>query len=51
MAVNAPGYMDSAIPQSNFRLRFDSAYRYAEELKARLGDRPNAYPEPFNLIR
>ncbi len=33
------------------RVRFESAYRYAEELRERLGDRPNAYPEPFNFIR
>ena len=26
-------------------------YRYAEEQRDRLGDRPNAYPEPFNFIR
>jgi beta-mannosidase len=32
-------------------VRFDSAYRYAEDLKATLGDRPNSYPEPFNFIR
>ncbi|HEV2778319.1 MAG TPA: glycoside hydrolase family 2 protein [Actinophytocola sp.] len=32
-------------------IRFTSAYRYAEQLRARLGARPNAYPEPFNLIR
>ncbi|MEU8253522.1 glycoside hydrolase family 2 protein [Micromonospora inaquosa] len=30
---------------------FDSAYRYAEAQQARLGDRPNAYPEPFHFIR
>ncbi|MEV1287234.1 glycoside hydrolase family 2 protein [Micromonospora sp. NPDC049679] len=34
------------------RVRFDSAYRYAEELRDRLGERPNAYPDqPFNFIR
>ncbi|MFI1192492.1 glycoside hydrolase family 2 protein [Micromonospora sp. NPDC020750] len=32
-------------------VRFDSPYRYAEEHRDRLGDRPNAYPEPFNFIR
>ncbi|MBY8870843.1 glycoside hydrolase family 2 protein [Micromonospora sp. PLK6-60] len=32
-------------------VRFDSAYRYAEAQRDRLGDRPNAYPEPFNFIR
>ncbi|MFG2045903.1 glycoside hydrolase family 2 protein [Micromonospora sp. NPDC048935] len=30
---------------------FDSAYRYAEAQRERLGDRPNAYPEPFQFIR
>ncbi|GAB3955399.1 hypothetical protein GCM10027614_64520 [Micromonospora vulcania] len=30
---------------------FDSAYRYAEAQQERLGDRPNAYPEPFHFIR
>jgi len=32
-------------------VRFDSAYRYAEQLRDELGARPNAYPEPFNFIR
>lgn len=32
-------------------VRFDSAYRYAEAYRDRLGDRPNAYPEPFHFIR
>ncbi|MFC3504939.1 glycoside hydrolase family 2 protein [Micromonospora krabiensis] len=32
-------------------VRFDSAYRYAEAHRDRLGDRPNAYPEPFGFIR
>jgi beta-mannosidase len=36
---------------NRLRVRFGSAYRYAEELRERVGDRPNAYPEPFNLIR
>ncbi|WBB68540.1 glycoside hydrolase family 2 protein [Micromonospora sp. WMMD812] len=30
---------------------FESAYRYAEGHRDRLGDRPNAYPEPFHFIR
>ncbi|MEV4659187.1 glycoside hydrolase family 2 protein [Micromonospora sp. NPDC049301] len=30
---------------------FGSAYRYAEAQQERLGDRPNAYPEPFHFIR
>jgi len=33
------------------RVRFDSAYRYAESQRERLGERPNAYPEPFNFVR
>nr|WP_232534261.1 glycoside hydrolase family 2 protein [Plantactinospora sp. KBS50] len=37
--------------QNVLRVRFDSAYRYAEQQRDRLGDRPNAYPEPFNFIR
>ncbi|MBQ1050765.1 glycoside hydrolase family 2 protein [Micromonospora sp. C51] len=32
-------------------VRLDSAYRYAEAQRDRLGDRPNAYPEPFQFIR
>ncbi|MET7752868.1 glycoside hydrolase family 2 protein [Micromonospora sp. NPDC005367] len=32
-------------------VRFDSAYRYARAHQDRLGDRPNAYPEPFHFIR
>ena len=37
--------------RNTLAVRFDSAYRYAEELRDRLGDRPNAYPEPFNFVR
>ena len=33
------------------RVHFESAYRYAQQLRQELGDRPNAYPEPFNFIR
>ncbi|GIJ40429.1 beta-mannosidase [Micromonospora andamanensis] len=36
---------------NNLAVRFDSAYRYAEAQRDRLGDRPNAYPEPFQFIR
>ena len=36
---------------NTLRVRFDSAYRYAEAQQDRLGDRPNAYPQPFNFIR
>src|SRR5262245_57186991 len=28
-------------------IRFDSAYEYAERIRDLLGERPNAYPEPF----
>jgi len=37
--------------ENRLRIRFDSAYSYAEAQQQRLGDRPNAYPEPFNFIR
>ena len=36
---------------NTLRVRLDSAYRYAEGHRDRLGDRPNAYPQPFNFIR
>ncbi|WP_432049693.1 glycoside hydrolase family 2 protein [Verrucosispora sp. NA02020] len=36
---------------NSLAVRFDSAYRYAEAQRDRLGDRPNAYPEPFPFIR
>lgn len=32
-------------------VRFDSAYGYAEAVRDALGERPNAYPEPFQYIR
>ncbi|MGW0823091.1 glycoside hydrolase family 2 protein [Streptomyces sp. NPDC002845] len=32
-------------------VRFTSAYAEAEAVRQRLGDRPNAYPEPFQFIR
>ncbi|MER7456250.1 glycoside hydrolase family 2 protein [Micromonospora sp. NPDC126480] len=37
--------------ENRLAIRFDSAYRYAEAHRDRLGDRPNAYPEPFPFIR
>ncbi|GGL87376.1 glycoside hydrolase family 2 protein [Micromonospora yangpuensis] len=37
--------------RNTLEVRLDSAYRYAEAHRDRLGDRPNAYPEPFNFIR
>jgi beta-mannosidase len=37
--------------QNRLRVRFDSAYRYAQRLVEQLGPRPNEYPEPFNFIR
>jgi beta-mannosidase len=36
---------------NRLRVRFDSAYAYAEAQLERLGDRPNAYPQPFAFIR
>ncbi len=36
---------------NTLKVTFRSAYAYAEEHQQRLGDRPNAYPEPFNFIR
>jgi beta-mannosidase len=43
---------DALRPGANrLRITFDSAYGYAEAHQKRLGDRPNAYPEPFNFIR
>ncbi|MFF5178966.1 glycoside hydrolase family 2 protein [Micromonospora sp. NPDC000316] len=37
--------------ENDLVVAFDSAYRYAEAQRERLGDRPNAYPEPFHFIR
>jgi beta-mannosidase len=37
--------------ENTLRVRFASAYRYAEHVRETLGDRPNAYPEPFPFIR
>ncbi|WP_422752949.1 glycoside hydrolase family 2 protein [Micromonospora sp. WMMD708] len=37
--------------ENTLAVRFASAYRYAEAQRDRLGDRPNAYPEPFPFIR
>jgi beta-mannosidase len=36
---------------NRLRIRFDSAYAYAEAQRDRLGDRPRAYAEPYNFIR
>ncbi|GIF18687.1 beta-mannosidase [Actinoplanes tereljensis] len=36
---------------NSLKIKFNSPYAYAEEVRAKLGDRPNAYPEPFNFIR
>lgn len=39
-------------PGSNrISVRFGSAYRYAENLRDELGDRPSAYDQPFAYIR
>ncbi|MEV0727163.1 glycoside hydrolase family 2 protein [Polymorphospora sp. NPDC050346] len=50
------GYRFDARPalragDNTLRVRFDSAYRYALARRDELGERPNSYPEPFNLIR
>lgn len=37
--------------QNTLTVRFDSPYRYAENLRDQLGTRPNSYPQPFNFIR
>ena len=37
--------------RNELTVRFDSAYRYAEAIRATVGDRPNAYDEPFQYIR
>ncbi|HLU45349.1 MAG TPA: hypothetical protein VKZ67_10070 [Natronosporangium sp.] len=38
--------------ENSLSVEFASAYRYAEELRDKLGDRPTSYePEPFNFIR
>jgi beta-mannosidase len=36
---------------NTLRVHFDPAYGYAESHQERLGDLPNAYPEPFPFIR
>ncbi|WP_432825246.1 glycoside hydrolase family 2 protein [Dactylosporangium sp. CA-092794] len=36
---------------NELRVRFDSAYDYAESVRDAVGPRPNAYPEPFQYIR
>ena len=36
---------------NRLRIRFDSAYAYAEAQRERLGDRPNGYAEPYQFIR
>ncbi|KUP95323.1 glycoside hydrolase family 2 protein [Thermobifida cellulosilytica] len=43
---------DALRPGANeLRVEFASPYGYAEALRRQLGDRPNAYPEPFQFIR
>ncbi|SDT06306.1 glycoside hydrolase family 2 protein [Actinoplanes derwentensis] len=37
--------------ESSVAVHFTSAYTEAEQWRDRLGDRPNAYPEPFPFIR
>ena len=36
---------------NELRVEFASPYSYATALRDKLGDRPNAYPEPFQFIR
>ena len=36
---------------NTLKVKFDSAYGYAQAWQEKLGDRPNAYPEPFHFIR
>ncbi|WP_033368096.1 glycosyl hydrolase 2 galactose-binding domain-containing protein, partial [Dactylosporangium aurantiacum] len=39
-------------PSGNrLQVRFDSAYEYAEAVRDAVGERPNAYDEPFQYIR
>ncbi|MDG4823485.1 glycoside hydrolase family 2 TIM barrel-domain containing protein [Asanoa sp. WMMD1127] len=43
---------DGLRPGANdLRITFHPAREYARHWQERLGDRPNAYPEPFNFIR
>ncbi|AXK33569.1 glycoside hydrolase family 2 protein [Streptomyces armeniacus] len=44
------GLLDAASGTA-LSVRFDSAYTEAEAVRDRLGERPNAYPEPFQYIR
>jgi beta-mannosidase len=37
--------------ENRLTVQFGSPYEYAETLRDRLGERPNAYPEPFQFIR
>jgi beta-mannosidase len=37
--------------RNRLEVRFGSVYRYTDELRERIGDRPNSYPEPFNFVR
>jgi beta-mannosidase len=36
---------------NSLKIKFDSPYAYAEGVRESLGERPNAYAEPFNFIR
>lgn len=43
---------DALRPTGNvLQVRFDSAYEYAESVRDAVGERPNAYTEPFQYIR
>ena len=37
--------------ENTLSITFTAPMTYAEEMRERLGDRPNAYPTPFNFIR
>ncbi|NUR70264.1 MAG: glycoside hydrolase family 2 protein [Hamadaea sp.] len=37
--------------RNRLEVRFDDVYKYTDELREQLGDRPNSYPEPFNFVR
>lgn len=36
---------------TDLEIAFTSAWTYADQVREQLGDRPNAYPTPFNFVR
>lgn len=46
-----PSGPDGPARRSRLDVSFTSAYTVAEALREELGERPNAYPEPFNYVR